>query len=134
MLSLSASRNANGTEKDHPRKRISERPVAPQPPSPYDNEMNNALSDNIAPRREPHSRLELLEEALQERARPQKSSIRREEVTKDSFEDVDDYSFGTPSPPADNEEWEQVPDDMSVLPVSGPKNHCSCVYSSLPCC
>jgi len=132
MLRPSASRNANGIEKDRLRKRISERPVAPQPPSPYekDNETDNAVSGNTAPRREPHSRLELLEEALQERARarPQKSSIRLEEVTKDSFEDVDDYSFRSPPSPADNEEWEQVADDMSAVPVSSAKNHCSRAY------
>ena len=120
FLRPSASRKANGTEKDRRRSKISERPVAPEPPSPYsnENETNNTLNGNTVPHREPRSRLELLEEALQERPRPQRSTKRREELAKDSFEDIDDHSFDSSPPPADNEDWEQVPDDMSALPVS----------------
>ncbi|KAI2478199.1 hypothetical protein Ptr902_10394 [Pyrenophora tritici-repentis] len=103
------------TERGRPQRRTSERPLAPELPSPYsnDNATPNFFDGNTAPRQEPRSRLELLEEALQDRVQPQDSIGELEEVADEIFEDADDCSISSSRPASPTEQdWEEVESDI----------------------
>ncbi|KAE8832174.1 hypothetical protein P3342_013135 [Pyrenophora teres f. teres] len=115
MTRRSAGKIESSTERGRPRRRISERPVAPQPLSPYgnDNEPPNPIDGNPAPRREPRSLLERLEEAMQERPQPQDSIGTLDEVADEIFEDADTCSISSSRPSSPTEEgWENVQSHM----------------------
>ncbi|KAI0580507.1 hypothetical protein Alg130_07045, partial [Pyrenophora tritici-repentis] len=107
------------TERGRPQRRTSERPLAPELPSPYsnDNATPNFFDGNTAPRQEPRSRLELLEEALQDRVQPQDSIGELEEVADEIFEDADDCSISSSRPASPTEQdWEEVESDIPSSP------------------
>ena len=131
----SASRRENSVNRNQPRRRIPERPVAPEPSSPYhdgDETNNNIFDGSAAPARTPRTRLELLHDALQDRPQPQpQSTIRRCEVAKMAVpEDVEGCSLDCSSLPSDNEDWDEVASDVAERPVSSPKNQCLHLHSS----